>query len=139
MTMKTIDLLTPWQNTTEVGLGEVIFTEKTAGGEAVSVLIMSTNQFDLLIHAHRENFRKLEKTSLVYRYFDRKYAGENQDWAVDAMMKVENVPEWISHLEQAYAGDESLTSLQKEYEATIAFCTKAVNHESELYFIADQY
>lgn len=82
-----------------VGLGEVILTEKTSKDEITSMLIMSTNQFDDIINFHFENFRELTETSLIYKYFDRDYIGENENWAVDIEMKIESVSEFVSHLE----------------------------------------
>lgn len=69
--MNKIDFLTNWQKKSAIGLGEVILTEKTFKGEVISMLMMSTNQFEELIDFHWENFRDLNKTSLIYKYFDR--------------------------------------------------------------------
>ncbi|MCD0480530.1 hypothetical protein LPB90_18980 [Chryseobacterium sp. LC2016-29] len=137
--MNKIDFLSNWQKNLTVGLGEVILTEKTSKDEVTSMLIMSTNQFDNIINFHFENFRKLTETSLIYKYFDRDYIGENENWAVDVEMKIESVSEFVSHLEMIDENYELLDLVGKEYITTIEFCKKILNNDAQLYFKADNY
>ncbi|WP_027388494.1 hypothetical protein [Chryseobacterium gregarium] len=137
--MNKIDFLTDWQKKLAIGLGEVILTEKTFKGEVISMLIMSTNQFEELINFHWENFRDLKKTSLIYKYFDRDYVGENQDWAVDVEVKIESVSEFVSHLELIDANYQLSDLIEKEYEATLKFCKKILKNNTQLCFQADNY
>lgn len=137
--MNKIDFLSNWQKNIAIGLGEVILTERTSKGENTSMLIMSTNQFDNLINFHWENFRKLNKESLIYKYFDRDYIRGDEKWAVDIEMKIENISEFINHLENIDKNYEPLDLVKKEYEAVIEFCKKILSNNTQLYFIADDY
>jgi hypothetical protein len=137
--MNKIDFLTNWQKKLATGLGEVILTEKTFKGEVISMLIMSTNQFEKLINFHWQNFRDLNKTCLIYKYFDRDYLGENQYWAVDVEVKIESISEFVSHLEMVDERYQLSDLVKKEYEATVEFCKKILKNKTQLYFKADDY
>lgn len=137
--MNKIDFLTNWQKKLAIGLGEVILTEKTFKGEVISMLIMSTNQFEELINFHWQNFRDLNKTSLIYKYFDRDYLGENEYWAVDFEVKIESVSEFLRHLEMIDSTYQLSDLVEKEYETTVEFCKKILKNKTQLWFKADNY
>lgn len=137
--MNKVNFLTSWQRKVEVGLGEAILTEKTSIGEVISTLIMSTNQFEDIINFYWENFNELNKTSLIYKYFDRDHIGENENWAVDIEVKIENVSEFVNHLQMIDANYQLADIVKKEYKATIEFCKKILNNNTQLYFKADNY
>jgi len=41
---------------------------------------------------------KMYTNSLLYKYFDRDYVGENEEWAVYSEVLIENIHEFLNHL-----------------------------------------
>ncbi|WP_435522965.1 hypothetical protein [Chryseobacterium indoltheticum] len=54
-------------------------------------------------------------------------------------MKIESVSEFVSHLEMIGANYQLSNLVEKEYEATIQFCKKILNNNTQLCFKADNY
>ncbi len=139
MENNTINFLSDWQLSFAFGLGKVIFTEKDSNNKTLRKIIMSTNQFNNIVDYHWEKFRSLNTNSLLYKYFDRDYVGENEEWAVYSEVLIENIHEFLNHLTTIDKKNEELNLVRKEYEYLMKFCEECIKNKSKIYFLADNY
>jgi len=77
--------------------------------------------------------------SLLYKYFDRDYVGENEEWAVYSEVLIENIHEFLNHLTTIDKKNEELNLVRKEYEYLMKFCEECIKNKSKIYFLADNY
>ena len=134
-----IDFLKDWQKHFAFGLGEVIISEKTIEGETLSEIIMSTNQFDNMVDFYFDTFAKLNSESLIYKYFNRDYIGGEENWAVDSEVKIERLDEFLNHLKNIDESFEPVQIVKNEYETLIAFISKVIKNNNQLFFMAEGY
>lgn len=134
-----IDLLSDWQKSISVGLGEVTITEKNGEGEVIRQIIMSTNQFDNMVDCYYELFKAFNPESLIYKYLNRDYVDGDEDWAVDIEVKIERVEEFLSHLQNIDEGCRTISIVKNEHDILLNFIADALKANHLLYFIADAY
>ena len=145
--MEKISFILDWQKYSQSGLGEVIFREKKINSEIKTELIMSTNQFDCIVHFYLDyNFQTIEaiknlnSNSLIYKYLKRSYiSGDEEYWATYNEVKIDNIQEFLDDIMNVEENFENRKLVENEYQAIVKICKSVIENKNQLFFMADNY
>ena len=127
-----IDLQTQWMKIYPYSLclDDIFFRVRNSDGDLLYELLLTTHLFENIIDHFFENFRNLNKESLIYKYFDRDFIGANEDWAnrteeiinasefLQMLVSIESKICVVEHIENEY--------LKQAYNELIEICKYSI-------------
>ena len=127
-----IDLQTQWMKIYPYSLclDDIFFRVRNSDGDLLYELLLTTHLFENIIDHFFENFRNLNKESLIYKYFDRDFIGANEDWAnrteeiinasefLQMLVSIESNICVVEHIENEY--------LKQAYNELIEICKYSI-------------
>ena len=111
-------------------LDDIFFRVRNSDGDLLYELLLTTHLFENIIDHFFENFRNLNKESLIYKYFDRDFIGANEDWAnrteeiinasefLQMLVSIESKICVVEHIENEY--------LKQAYNELIEICKYSI-------------
>ena len=122
-------------------LDDIFFRVRNSDGDLLYELLLTTHQFENIIDVFFENFRNLNKESLIYKYFDRDFIGNNEDYAIgiEENFDATEFLQMLVNINSKIFENENIHNeyLKNAYNELMEICKYSIRNETQIFVITE--